>query len=172
MANFFKKKKKTAPPPPTDLIVARTESLKAEIARLSAELEGYKKREKEITEALVFAKERVDEYEKEAKLRFRLEYERLAAYRNSWTSRVKRLGDAEKLGEAVIGTQEFFKKCCDDLKRIAEGDIPPQSAPEEDFKRECERLGVPADRLTVAVEEKLTDSELKELLVQALNKNF
>ena len=48
-------------------------ALKTEIALLEKRIAEYESREKEIREVLTFAKERAEEYEQEAKIRFILD---------------------------------------------------------------------------------------------------
>ena len=161
--SIFKRKKKNNSLE-SNAQLERIEVLKAEINRLKNELESYSKKADKIEEVLFFAKERADEYEEEARIRFQLENERLISYRNKWTKRLKALGDAEKLGEEVIECHDFFKDCIEDLTAIVEGRPIKENPPKESYYRECvrlEELGV-----TEAPEKRLTEEELNKLLMQ------
>ena len=63
----------------------RVNSLRKEISTLREELSSYKAREREIAEALSFAKERSEDYLREARIRYTLETERLEAFSARWT---------------------------------------------------------------------------------------
>lgn len=142
----------------------RIEVLKAEISRLESKIEAYEKREKEIEEVLLFAKSRAEEYEKEAKIRYNLERERLYSYREKWQNRIKELGEADSLGEEILECNEYFKKIADDLRNIVEGKNPEANVAEESYLREKERLreiGVSSEGENV-----LSEEDLNKLLLQ------
>lgn len=161
----FRFRKKTKPieiaPNPQ---LERMEILKAEIYRLENKLKEFENREREITEVLAFAKERAEEYEKEARLRYMLEKERLCSYRNKWTERLKALNDADKLGEEIIECNEYFKRISKELKSIIEGEDVVESDVEKSYNKELERL----KELSVSEEKEVTLSEedLNKLLLQ------
>lgn len=147
----------------------RIAALRAEVERLTAELNGYRAEEREIRDALNFAKARSEEYEKEARIRFALESERLAAYRDKWQSRLRMLGSAEKLGEEVLECKRFFEDCVRELSAVIEGEPLPSDPPGEQFYSECARLsdlGVSREEQEV----RLSDDELGVLLAQLGNK--
>ena len=80
----------------------KIEFLRAEINHLEKRIEEYVAREREVEEVLNFAKMRAEEYEKEAKIRFALERERLSSYREKWQKRLDSLGNADRLGEEIL----------------------------------------------------------------------
>lgn len=164
MSIFKRTKKKNKTDIATNAQLERIEVLKAEINRLNGELESYSRNSEKTLEVLAFAKERAEEYESEARIRFQLENERLISYRNKWSKRLKALGDAEKLGEEVIECHEFFKDCIEDLTAIVEGRPLKKDSPKESYYRECVRL----EELGVAEapEKRLTEEELNKLLMQ------
>ena len=132
----------------------RINALRGEISSLREELESYKAREREITEALNFARIRSEEYLKESKIRFTLESERLKAFSARWQARLKTLGDAEKLGEEVLEAGRFFADAAREIEEVARGGVPSASAPEEEYYREKIRL----DELGALAEERSQDS--------------
>ena len=147
----------------------RIAALRAEVERLTAELNEYRGEEREIRDALNFARARSEEYEKEARIRFALEAERLAAYRDKWRSRLNALGSAEKLGEELLECQRFFGDCVKELSAVIEGEPLPSDPPRDQYYSECVRLnelGVSAD----TSERRLSDEELDILLTQLGNK--
>ena len=77
MANFFIKRKKVELPP-IDRQAERIVELKREIDRLNAELDTFKARENEISKSLLVAKELGEKYERECRVRYALEAERLS----------------------------------------------------------------------------------------------
>lgn len=144
--------------------VERIEVLRAEIRRLEERLDEYAKREREISEVLRFAKERADEYEKEARVRFQLERERLSAYREKWVSRIKALNDADRLGEEILECNEYFKKISSELKNIVEGEPLPSAEAEETYIKERNRLSEMG--VSEEPEVMLSEEDLNKLLLQ------
>ena len=142
----------------------RIGALKAEISVLEKRLREYESREKEIRDVLSFAKERAEEYEQEAKIRFILERERLSSYREKWQQRLEKLQDADRLGEEILECNEYFKKISLDLKRIIDGEKVVVDEPEETYVLEKKRLremGVSTSTETV-----LSEEDLNKLLLQ------
>ena len=162
MKNFRLRKKKIeiVPNPQTE----RIEVLKAEVYRLENKLKEFEMREKEITEVLSFAKKRAEEYEKEARVRFLLEKERLSNYRERWTERLKILDDAEKLGEEIIECNKFFERISNELKSIVEGESIVESEVERSYNKEKKRL----QEMSVSElkEVTLSEEDLNKLLLQ------
>ncbi len=137
--------------------------LKGELDALKSELEAGREAQKSVAEVLEFAKERANEYEKEARIRFALENERLAAYRDKWSKRLELLDSAADLGKEILECKKFFSDCCEELTAIIEGRTPKPNKPREDFYLEKERLkeaGVSSE----LDEERLTERELNALL--------
>lgn len=142
----------------------RIESLKQEVYRLECRLDEYVKREREIQDVLSFAKNRADEYEKEARLRYMLERERLSTYREKWKGRLKNLGEADRLGEELLECNEYFKRIADELKSIVEGTPMPENEVENSFYSEQKRLNEIG--VTDEVETILSEEDLNKLLLQ------
>ena len=162
----FKKKKKNiiSESSITNAQTERVESLKAEVHRLEKKIEEYVAREREIGEVLNFARLRAEEYEKEAKIRYTLEKERLSSYREKWQNRLETLKDADRLGEEVLECNEYFKKISKDLKEIVEGEKVSCDEPTETFVRETKRLKELG--ITSAPERVLSEEDLNKLLLQ------
>ncbi len=142
----------------------RIESLKAEVYRLECKLNEYEKRESEIAEILSFAKSRAEEYEKEAKLRYMLERERLTSYREKWKGRLKTLSDADRLGEEILECNEYFKRIATELSSIIEGAPIPDNEVENSYFREQKRLNEIG--VTEEIETTLSEDDLNKLLLQ------
>lgn len=159
-----KKKDNKTENPTSRLQVERIESLKDEIRRLEKRIEEYVSREREIEEVLNFARLRAEEYEKESKIRFALEKERLSCYREKWQKRLETLKDADRLGEEILECNEYFKKLSSELVEIIEGRKIINDEPKETFVRETKRLkelGVSS-----ASEKVLSEDDLNKLLLQ------
>lgn len=165
------KKKKAVDTEEVEIRSAQAERiamLKGEVEALKAELEAGRAQERAVSDILAFAKARAEDYEKESRIRFALENERLAAYRDKWSKRLELLGSAADLGAEVLECQSFFSDCCDELTAIIEGKPIKTNPPREDFYREKERLkeiGV-----SDLPEAHLTESELNALLTQFTRK--
>lgn len=142
----------------------RIAMLKGEIEALRSELEAERSVQKSIADVLAFAKERAEEYEKEARIRFALENERLCAYRDKWTKRLESLDSATDLGKEILECRRFFDDCCEELTAIVEGKPVKTDRPREDYYREKERLSEIG--VSDCPESHLTESELNTLLTQ------
>lgn len=150
MKSKSRKKKAGSPDAEKIELRERVNALRSEISLLKEELDSYKAREREITEALNFAKNRSEEYLKESKIRFTLESERLKAFSARWKARLKTLGDPERLGEEVVEAGRFFADAAREIEEIASGSSPAVNAPEEEYYREKIRL----DELGALAEER------------------
>ncbi len=142
----------------------RIEILKADIVRLENEVAGYRQRENSINEVLAFAKERAESYERETRLRYTLERERLSAYREKWQKRLRELKDADRLGEEIIECNEYFEHVGLELKKIVEGEENASPEPNDSYSLELSRLkeiGVTESEETV-----LSETDLNKLLLQ------
>ncbi|MBO7177956.1 MAG: hypothetical protein J6V69_02525 [Clostridia bacterium] len=139
-------------------------ALKTEIALLEKRIAEYESREKEIREVLTFAKERAEEYEQEAKIRFILEKERLSAYREKWQRRLEKLNDADRLGEEILECNEYFKKISTDLKKIIDGEKVDVNEVEETYVSEKKRLREMG--VSTMQERVLSEEDLNKLLLQ------
>jgi len=173
---FCKKKEKEQQIPIEKLQAERIEELKRENSGLSLELARYRAKEAEIAEALAFAKVKAKELERESKVRYALESERLDAYRAKWTEAVQSLEKAESLGEQVIKTEKYLRQCARELKELIERDIPFDTPAQEDYYNETARLsereegfGGAGMEETVAEEgETMSDEEIRRLVSQLL----
>lgn len=150
MKSKSRKKKAGSPDAEKIELRERVNALRSEISLLKEELDSYKAREREIAEALNFAKSRSEEYLKESKIRFTLESERLKAFSARWQARLKTLGDPERLGEEVVEAGRFFADAAREIEEIASGSSPAVNAPEEEYYREKIRL----DELGALAEER------------------
>lgn len=150
MKSRSKKKKAGSPDAEKIELRERVNALRSEISLLKEELDSYKAREREIAEALNFAKSRSEEYLKETKIRFTLESERLKAFSARWQARLKTLGDPKRLGEEVVEAGRFFADAAREIEEIASGSSPAANAPEEEYYREKIRL----DELGALAEER------------------
>ncbi len=142
----------------------RIEMLKAEVARLEKEIEGFKQRENGINEVLSFAKERAESYERETRLRYTLERERLSAYREKWQKRLRELKDADRLGEEILECNEYFEHVGLELKNIIEGEEDASSEPKGSYFSELNRLKEIG--MTETDETTLSETDLNKLLLQ------
>lgn len=174
---FFCRKKEKKEEVPLDKMQAeRIEELKRENSSLSLELARYRAKEAEIAEALSYAKSKAKELEREAKVRYALECERLDAYRAKWTEAVQSLEKAESLGEQVIKTERYLRQCAKELKDLIERDIPFDTPAQEDYFEETARLNARAESFsgaeieeTLAEEgETMSDEEIRRLVSQLL----
>ena len=118
----------------------RVNSLRKEISTLREELSSYKAREREIAEALSFAKERSEDYLREARIRYTLETERLKAFSARWTSRLNTLGDPKKLGEEVLEARRFFEEAAREIETLTGGQDAARDPAEEEYYSERARL--------------------------------
>lgn len=150
MKSKSRKKKAGSPDAEKIELRERVNALRSEISLLKEELDSYKAREREIAEALNFAKSRSEEYLKESKIRFTLESERLKAFSARWQARLKTLGDPERLGKEVVEAGRFFADAAREIEEIASGSSPAVNAPEEEYYREKIRL----DELGALAEER------------------
>ena len=145
----------------------KIEFLRAEINHLEKRIEEYVAREREVEEVLNFAKMRAEEYEKEAKIRFALERERLSSYREKWQKRLDSLGNADRLGEEILECNEYFKNISDELRGIINDEKIINDQPTETYVKETKRLkelGV-----SNAPEVMLSEEDLNKLLLQFNN---
>lgn len=138
----------------------------AELKRMNADLtvmlEEYRKKERKIADALSYADALQKSVEKELKIKFSLECERLCAFRKKWIAAAKN-GSAEKDYEKTLSVLDECRKTL--LAEFEDEKI-------DDFLEETERL----DKLdhTASSEkttkkrhiDELSEEELQELLRQ------
>lgn len=138
----------------------------AELKRMNADLtvmlEEYRKKERKIADALSYADALQKSVEKELKIKFSLECERLCAFRKKWIAAAKN-GSAEKDYEKTLSVLDECRKTL--LEEF-------EDEKTDDFLEETERL----DKLDRAVPnekpaekrhiDELSEEELQELLKQ------
>ncbi|MFA5449674.1 MAG: hypothetical protein WC292_04475 [Clostridia bacterium] len=170
MAKLFSRKKKKNDDSPVLIKsqAARIEELKKEIFNVQNELSRLREREEGISDALRLAARHAKDYEREAKIRFALECERLDSYRRRWRGYISNLSRAEKLGQEVIHTEKLLKECREEMAQFIEEDLP--SPPTEDYFSETERLKELEVLPAFGGGESLSTDELKKLILQLLEK--
>ena len=143
MLKLFKRSKRQKTELPAETAGAmqeRINSFRQENKALREELDLYKAREREVTDALNFARERANEYLKESRLRFGLEAARLNDFRTRIVKRLEKLGSAEKVGAELADCERFFAAAAKELDELASGKRIKRT-PEEEYRMEVERLG-------------------------------
>lgn len=154
-----KVKKKNVAPQAEDAVIKTYAERIAELKQMNTDLtlvlEEYRKKEQKIADALAYIEELKTETQKEIKLRYSLESERLTAFRKKWITAVKN-GTAKQDFER---TEEVLEECRKLL--LAEFD----SEESRDYLEETERLSAVEKTQKRHVEE-LSEEELEELLNQ------
>ena len=164
------RKKKTVEASGNDVLVKkqaeRIEQLRKENAVLTAKLEEYRQKEREISDAVVFAKQKQDEFLTDLKVRYALENERLRRF----CSTMECYKSREELLSAYDRSFSEVKKAREELTRILNEDL---GAGASDYLAERRRLGeevFPTKEKTVRRDlsevDSLTEEELQELLDQ------
>ncbi len=147
----------------------RIEELRKENCLLSAKLEEYGKREKEISETVLFAKARQDEYLSDLRIRYALENERLRRFCEKMDCYKSR----EELMRAYDDSFSAVKKAREELERVLKEDLGTGTA---DYLSERKRLNDKENMPFPTAESlvrsdlnkvnSLTEEELQELLDQ------
>ena len=167
------KKTKKKEPCPQDILIKkqaeRIEELRKENGDLTAKLEEYRKSEKEIADAVLFAKARQDEYLRDLRVRYALENERLKRFCEKMDCYKSR----EELLRAYDDSFSAVKKAREELERILKEDLGAGTA---DYLSERRRLNDNDDipfptaesvvRSDLNKVSSLTEEELQELLDQ------
>ncbi len=124
-----------------DRILALTEEIKS----LKAAVKECKDREGQISSAIVSATDKGEKMMAEMRMRYAMELERLNLFRAKWTGVYQELkerygfdGDALNLESVAVSTRLEIERFLSRDFSLSKGD--EQSAPEEDFRRELERL--------------------------------
>ena len=169
---ILKRRKKSEIDPKEVLIkkqADRIEELRKENGLLSVKLDEYGKREKEISETVLFAKARQDEYLSDLKIRYALENERLRRFCEKMDCYKSR----EELMRAYDDSFSAVKKAREELERILKEDLGAGTA---DYLSERRRLNDNDDipfptaesvvRSDLNKVSSLTEEELQELLDQ------
>lgn len=169
---ILKRRKKQQLDPQGNLVKRQAErinELRRENDELTRELEEFRKREKEITDTVVFAKQRQEEYLSDLRVRYALENERLRRFCQTMDCYKSR----EELLHAYDDSFSAVKKAREELERVLKEDL---GAGMSDYLSERERLSddskpafitkeniVRSDLTKVSA---LTEEELQELLDQ------
>lgn len=169
MANFFIKRKKVELPP-IDRQAERIVELKREIDRLNTELDAFKARENEISKSLLIAKELGERYERECKVRYALEAERLSEYQKKWQAKIKKLNSAEDLGKEILDTQRYFRECYLELNALAQGEDVDYDEVEESLFFEEKRLSSNKESRVTQIDDCLSSQELDMLMYKLSEK--
>ena len=143
----------------------RVDQLLKENEALKEWVDGYKKREDKIAEAIITAEENADKMTAEIKLRYMMELDRLNKFRAKWTGVYDELkerygfdGDALNVESVVVSTKleiERFLQRDFSLSRGAK-----DMSAEESFRLETERLS----KISSGV------NDLRDKLVEAMKK--
>ncbi|MDR3185768.1 MAG: hypothetical protein LBU04_03015 [Christensenellaceae bacterium] len=148
----------------------RIDELKSEIASLKDELARLHARDEQITDVLAVAHRKASEYEKEARIRFSLECERLECYRQKWQGYISNLSSAEKLGAEIIKTETALKNIAIELQQFVDDELPFYEAQEEDYVSEKERILSLDDKKTNNSISSMTNTELQLLIHRLIDK--
>ena len=147
----------------------RIDELRKENGDLSARLEEYEKREKEISDTVLFAKKRQEEYLNDLRIRYALENERLRRF----CEKMECYKSREELLRAYDESFSAVKKAREELDRVLKEDLGSGAS---DYLSERRRLDA-NEKIPFATAESivrsdlskvsaLTEEELQELLDQ------
>lgn len=146
----------------------RLEELRAQNAKLQQELDEYKKRERQIEEALTFAKKAGDEYVALVKVKYALECERIERFRKN----LERYRDKEQLLKAFDNDYEELRRLQTELEKSMNKGFGSVT---DDYYEEKERLhddnsvdygDIIDGNEDLLHADKISDEDLKELLEQ------
>lgn len=176
MARLFWRKKKEKEDKDAQALRLQSEriaELKEEIGRLQKELSALRARESNVLEEVEFCRRLSVDAEKEIRLRYTLEAERLDTFRKRWTGYVDGLKQ-ESFGAALKEADERFERCRNEIARYIAEDFFGGAGPEADLAAERLRLEEePNDCDPSGREEReedvLPDAELKALLGQLID---
>lgn len=173
MKLVYRKRKETAKRNEDKLLIEqqreRIEELREQNRELGGIVNEYRSREKEITDALEFAKKKSEEYVAIAKVKFALECERLNVFR----TKLEKFRSKEELLRAYDDAYGEIREWRDDLEKSISGDY---GSAMKDYVEEKERLkddhsldyGAIARSECSELNEtnKISEEELRELLDQ------
>ena len=147
----------------------RLEELRKENAELQNKISGYAAREKEITDALVFAKQKGEEYVSLVRVKYALECDRIRRYRE----KLEKYRSREELLKGYDDAFRELKEWQNDLEKALTGEC---GAELQDYLSEKERLSdepqlrygeiVDKETTDLLTADKISEEELKELLEQ------
>lgn len=147
----------------------RIEELRKENAELNAAVSSFHAREKEIADALTFAKQKGEEYVSLIRVKYALECDRIRKYR-------EKLEKYRSREELIRGYDDAFRELRAWQDELENALIEGAGEEMRDYEREKERLkdepqlryGEIAERekTNLMTAEKISEEELKELLEQ------
>lgn len=119
-----------------DLLIKEQAERIAELKKINADLtfalEEYRLKEKQIVETLDFARRKSSEIISESKVKYALECERLALFRNKWISAV----NEGRIAADYARTEKILEECRAEMERAFDDD-----AEISDYLAERDRLG-------------------------------
>ena len=143
----------------------RVDQLLKENEALKEWVDGYKKREDKIAEAIITAEENADKMTAEIKLRYMMELDRLNKFRAKWTGVYDELkerygfdGDALNVESVVVSTKLEIERFLQRDFSLSKG--AKDMSAEESFRLETERLS----KISSGV------NDLRDKLVEAMKK--
>ena len=152
----------------------RIVELKKEVNDLSIEIENFKKKEEEITQVLIFAREKANEIIQEAKIKNALECERLKIYRNKWLRYIDEKGAKGQLAEDIEKTNHILRECQIELEDMLYNDLDIDKSVCESYICERERIDdepsldykaiLQDTKDTFDKQESLSDEELQKMI--------
>ena len=143
----------------------RVDQLLKENEALKEWVDGYKKREDKIAEAIITAEENADKMTAEIKLRYMMELDRLNKFRAKWTGVYDELkerygfdGDALNVESVVVSTKLEIERFLQRDFSLSKG--AKDMSAEESFRLETERLS----KISSGV------NDLRDKLVEAMKR--
>ena len=143
----------------------RVDQLLKENEALKEWVDGYKKKEDKIAEAIITAEENADKMTAEIKLRYMMELDRLNKFRAKWTGVYDELkerygfdGDALNVESVVVSTKLEIERFLQRDFSLSKG--AKDMSAEESFRLETERLS----KISSGV------NDLRDKLVEAMKK--
>lgn len=148
----------------------RINELREENNNLLVALEGYRKKEKEISDLVNYAKKQSEDLKNEAKIKYALECERLKLYRQKWTKLVS-AKNGDSLALSYEKTLSTLKTCQKEMEEMLANDLGENM---KDYLNERNRIDdepildyqAIINCQTSENLEKLTNEEIQDLLNQ------
>lgn len=172
--NIIKSNKKNEQAKLIELIKEQSErinELRQENNDLLIALEAYRKKEKEISDLLSFAKKQSEELRSEAKIKLALECERIKLYRNKWLA-VASSKDGISLAQNLEKTLSTLKDCQKEMEEMLASDLGESM---QIYLKERDRIddepildykSILTDKKTPDAIDSLSGEEIEELLGQ------
>lgn len=114
----------------------RINELREENANLLIALEGYRKKEKEISDLINYAKKQSEDIRNESKVKYALECERIKLYRQKWT-KILNSKNGESLPLNYEKTLSTLKDCQKEMEEMLANDLGENM---QDYLSERNRL--------------------------------